>query len=219
VSADAAAPWPGILAIFNNVAPGREAEFEEWFQHEHLAERIAVPGFLLGRRHEAVSGEPRYFNFYVTTSAAILKSPAYLERLDSPTPMTRTIMSEIFKDMIRTVCHRVFRRGALRGIGVVTVRFNERPDETALQATIDRLIEQPSVACGEIWRAADKREFPVSMEERLRGGDRKIEACLVVETLRVPDAETIAASLAATFPNTRIGVYRVLCDIRADGLS
>ena len=47
---------PGILAIFNNVAPGREAEFEEWFQHEHLAERMAVPGFLIGRRHEAIAG-------------------------------------------------------------------------------------------------------------------------------------------------------------------
>jgi hypothetical protein len=219
VSADAAAPWPGILAIFNDVAPGREAEFEEWFQHEHLAERIAVPGFLLGRRHEAVSGEPRYFNFYLTTSAAVLKSPGYLARLDDPTPTTRTVMSEIFKDMNRTVCHRVFRRGALRGIGVVTVRFSEPPDEAALRATIDRLIEQPSVACGEIWRAADKREFPVSTEERLRGGDRKIEGCLLVETLRVPDAETIAASLAATFPNARIGVYRLLCDIRAEGLS
>ena len=66
---------PGILAIFNNVAPGREAEFEEWFQHEHLAERIAVPGFLIGRRHEAISGEPRYFNFYVTQSVEVLSSP------------------------------------------------------------------------------------------------------------------------------------------------
>ena len=56
---------PGILAIFNNAASGREAEFEEWFQHEHLAERIAVPGFLLGRRYEALSGQPRYFNFYI----------------------------------------------------------------------------------------------------------------------------------------------------------
>ena len=61
---------PGILAIFNNVAPGREAEFEEWFQHEHLAERIAVPGFLLGRRYEALSGQPRFFNYYLTQSAA-----------------------------------------------------------------------------------------------------------------------------------------------------
>ncbi len=63
---------PGILAIFNNVAPGREADFEQWFQHEHLAERIGVPGFLLGRRHEAVSGEPRYFNLYLTQSADVL---------------------------------------------------------------------------------------------------------------------------------------------------
>ena len=57
------------------------------------------------------------------------------------------------------------------------------------------------------------------MEERLRGGDRKIEACLVVETLRLPDAERIAVSLAAAFPSTAIGVYRLLCDIRADGVA
>jgi len=57
------------------------------------------------------------------------------------------------------------------------------------------------------------------MEERLRGGDRKIEACLLVETLRVADAERIAPGLTAEFPQTQIGVYRLLCEIRADGLS
>src|SRR5262245_42634081 len=186
---------PGILAIFNNVAPGREAEFEEWFQHEHLAERIAVPGFLIGRRHEAISGQPRYFNFYLTQSAQVLKSQAYLGRLDQPTPMTRTVMSEIFKDMIRTVCHRTFWLGAMRGVGVVALRFSERPNEAALKTAIETLMRDRAVACGEIWQAADPREFPVSMEERLRGGDRKIEACLLVETLRVADAEKIGAQL------------------------
>ena len=127
------------------------------------------------------------------------------------------VMSDIFKDMIRTVCDRVFRRGILRGTGVVTVRFGQRPDEAALQATIERLIRDPAVACGEIWRAADKREFPVSMEERLRGGDRKIEACLLVETLRVPEAEKIAVALANEFPSTEIGVYQLLCEITANG--
>jgi hypothetical protein len=209
--------FPGILAIFNNVAPGREAEFEEWFQHEHLAERLAVPGFLLGRRHEAISGQPGYFNFYVTQSVAVLKSPAYLGRLDAPTPMTRTIMSEIFKDMIRTVCHRTFRLGAMRGTGVVAVRFSERPPETVLKGTIERLMLDKAVACGEIWRAADPHEFPISMEERLRGGDRKIEVCLLVETLRVPEAEKIAATLATQFPKAEIGVYRLLCEIMANG--
>ena len=208
---------PGILAIFNNVAPGREAEFEEWFQHEHLAERIAVPGFLIGRRHEAISGQPRYFNFYVTQSVEVLKSAAYLGRLDAPTPMTRTVMSEIFKDMIRTVCRRTFRLGVMRGTGVVTVRFGERRDETILIAAIERLIRDKAVACGELWQAADPLEFPVSLEERLRGGDRKTEMCLLVETLRVPEAEKIAAGLANEFPSAEIGVYRLLCEITANG--
>jgi hypothetical protein len=219
MSADIAVPFPGILAIFNNVASGREAEFEEWFQHEHLAERLAVPGFLLGRRHEVVSGQPRYFNFYVTQSAEVLKSAAYLDRLDNPTPMTRTVMSEIFKNMIRTVCHRTFRRGVLRGTGVVSVRFGERPIEATLKATIEILLRDKAVACGEIWVAADAHEFPVSMEERLRGGDRKIEACLLVETLRLTEAENIAAGLATEFPNADIGVYRLLCEIRADSFT
>jgi hypothetical protein len=123
-------------------------------------------------------------------------------------------MSEVFKDMIRTVCHRTFRLGAMRGAGVIAVRYNERPDEGALKATIGSLMADKAVACGEIWTAVSAGEFPVSEEERLRGGDRKIEACLLVETLRLPDAERIATSLSIAYPRSEIGVYRLLCEIR-----
>ena len=206
---------PGILAIFNNVAPGREAEFEEWFQHEHLQERLAVPGFLFGRRHEAVAAEPRYFNFYVTESPDVLKSTAYLARLDHPTPMTRTVMAEIFKDMIRTVCRQTLRLGVMRGAAAVVVRFPQAPDEAALKATLESLMQDRAVACGEVWSALDARELPVSEEERLRGGDRRMAGCLLVETLRVPDAERIAAALSARFAGAAVGIYRLLCEIRA----
>jgi hypothetical protein len=207
---------PGILAIFNNVAAGRESEFEEWFQHEHLAERIGVPGFLMGRRYEAVSGQPHYFNFYLTQSPDVLWSAAYLARLDRPTPMTRTTMSEIFKDMIRTVCQRSFRLGAMRGAAAITIRYKERPEEHALKTTIEKLMQDKAVACGEIWSAVDTRAYPISEEERLRGGDRKIETCLVIETLRAEDAERIGMSLWSEFPRSEIGVYRLLCEIEAD---
>src|SRR4029077_803525 len=132
---------PGILAIWNDCAPGREAEFEEWYQHEHFYERIAVPGFRLGRRYEVVSGSPRYFCFYLTQSPGILKSAAYLQRLDNPTPMTRRILSDAFRDMSRTVCHRTLRLGAMWGAAAVTVRFGERPDPNALKATVERLMK------------------------------------------------------------------------------
>jgi hypothetical protein len=91
----------GILAIWNDCAAGREVEFEEWFQGEHLIERLSVPGFLFGRRHAAISGAASYFNFYLTESPAVLTSKPYLERLDNPTPLTRKVMSEIFINMNR----------------------------------------------------------------------------------------------------------------------
>jgi hypothetical protein len=204
----------GILAIFNNVAPGREAEFEEWFQHEHLAERIAVPGCLFGRRYEAISGQPKYFNFYLAESTETFRSAAYLGRLDDPTPLTRLVMSEIFKDMNRTVCSRTFRRGAMRGTVAVLARFDESPNDSLLKDSIETLMADKAVACGEIWIAASEREFPVSEEERLRGGDKKLKACLLIETLRISDAEKIAHVFASSFPNAAVGMYRLLCEIR-----
>jgi hypothetical protein len=204
---------PGILAIFNDCRPGREAEFEEWFQGEHLLERLAVPGFLFGRRHQAISGASGYFNFYLVESPAVLTSKPYLARLDDPTPMTKKVMSEIFINMNRTVCHRTARKGGFRGAYAVTVRFNTAPDEGALKATLDALVADPAVAGGEIWIALDPKGMPVSQEEKLRGGDKKIAGCLMIDTLRQADAEKIGADLGKKFPGTEVGVFRVLCQI------
>jgi hypothetical protein len=203
----------GILAIWNDCAVGREADFETWFQGEHLLERLAVPGFLFGRRHQAISGANGYFNFYLTRSPDVLTSKPYLERLDNPTPMTRMIMSEVFTNMNRTVCWRNVRRGGFRGAYAVTVRFNETPDEAALAAQLETMLKSPAVAGGEIWMALDPAGMPVSMEEQLRGGDKKIKACLMVDTLRQDAAEQTGARLAAQFPGTEVGVFRVLCQL------
>jgi hypothetical protein len=203
----------GILAIWNDVAPGHEAEFDAWFQSEHLVERLGVSGFLFGRRHEAISGASGYFNFYLVESPDVLTSRPYLERLDNPTPMTKTIMSGIFINMSRTVCLRTVRRGAFRGAYAVTVRFNEAPDEAALAAIVDGLVKDPNIAAGEIWIATDPAGQPVSMEEKLRGGDRKIKACLMIDTLRQFDAENLGALFKTDFTGAEVGVFRVLCTI------
>ena len=203
----------GILAIFNDCRPGREAEFEAWFQGEHLLERLAVPGFLFGRRHQAISGGSGYFNFYLVESPAVLTSKPYLARLDDPTPMTKKVMSEIFINMNRTVCRRTVRKGGFRGAYAVTLRFDAAPDEGALKATLDSLVTDPAAAGGEIWIALDPKDMPVSQEEKLRGGDKKIAGCLMIDTLRQADAQKIGADLSKKFPVSEVGVFRVLCQL------
>lgn len=206
-------PLPGVLAIWNDCRAGDEAEFEAWFQGEHLLERLAVPGFLFGRRHQALSGTSGYFNFYLVESPDVLTSKPYLERLDNPTPMTKRIMSDIFINMNRTVCRRTQRLGGFRGAYVVTARFNAAPDETALAAILREKVADPAVAGGDIWIALDPAGMPVSMEEKLRGGDRKINGCLIIDTLRQETAERIGAELSQRFPAADVGVFRVLCQL------
>jgi hypothetical protein len=203
----------GILAIWNDCRAGHKADFEAWFQGEHLLERLAVPGFLFGRRHPAISGSNGYFNFYLTQSPDVLTSKPYLERLDNPTPMTKRIMSEDFINMNRTVCRRALRRGPFRGAYAVTVRFDETPDQSALAGTIDKLVADPAIASAEIWIATDPSGQPVSMEEKLRGGDKKIKAALMVDTLRQAGAEELGARFEKKFPGADVGVFRVLCQL------
>jgi hypothetical protein len=67
------------------------------------------------------------------------------------------------------VCRQTLRLGAMHG--AVAARFRERPDEAALKATLENLMEDKAAACGEVWSAVTAGELPLSQEERLRGGD------------------------------------------------
>jgi hypothetical protein len=203
----------GILAIFNDCRAGRDAEFDAWFQGEHLIERLAVPGFLFGRRHKAISGSCGYSNFYVVESPAVLTSKPYLERLDNPTPMTKRIMSEVFLNMNRTLCYRTLRVGHFRGAYAVTVRFDDMPDIGTLTRLSNALVKDPSIGSCEVWTAVDPAGQPVSMEEKLRGGDKKIKACLMVDTLHQIDAEKLGERFGKDFAGADVGVFRVLCHL------
>jgi hypothetical protein len=36
--------------VMSNPLPGRDAEYNEWYTHQHLADVMAVPGFVSARR-------------------------------------------------------------------------------------------------------------------------------------------------------------------------
>ncbi len=102
------------------------------------------PASCIGRRHAGdFRQQPAISISIVVESPAVLTSQPYLERLDNPTPMTRKVMSEIFLNMNRTVCHRTLRRGGFRGAYAVTVRFNEVPDIGGLTRLSRRVGARP----------------------------------------------------------------------------
>jgi hypothetical protein len=164
-----------------------------------------------------VSGSPRYFVFYRTDTPEVLKSAAYLERVNSPTPLTKTVMAEVFRNMNRTVCRVAHRVGTLNGALSVTARLQGIADLAALTELIEPLGADEGVAGAEIWVSAEPGQKAQSAEEILRGGDAKIGGCVLVQTLRMEDARRVRATLTAAVPGpVEIGIYRFLCERRAE---
>ena len=91
----------GVLAVWNDLEPGHEPEFEAWYRLQHGPERLRVAGFREARRYAASGGSPRYCAFYWLDSAAVLATAQYRERLANPTPWTRRMMGR-FRAMART---------------------------------------------------------------------------------------------------------------------
>ena len=208
----------GILAVWNNCAPDHEAAYEDWYQTEHLIERLGVPGFQRGRRYEAIEGAKKFFTYYETESPDILRSPAYLERLNDPTPFTQRIMSGTFTDMSRTVCRRVACRGGMRGACALTFTSGQPMPESILEDCLDLAADSTLVARAEIWAAAEDEHGDPSVEEKLRGGDAKIASCLFVETLREDAGRDLKARLSERLADTpmQAGLYRLMCELTAE---
>lgn len=203
----------GVLAIWNDIRDGRTGEFESWFKHEHFQERLAVPGFRLGRRYEAVSGSPRFFCFYLTDTPGVLNSAAYLERLNNPTPLTRSVMVHGFANMNRTACLRARRFGSLWGAVSVTARFDRPLAASRVSKLLERMAGEDGIARCELWTARESGS-DIAVEERLRGGDRKMAACILVDALREADAARARSALLREFGDAaNTGVYRLLCAI------
>jgi hypothetical protein len=114
-----------VLAIWNDIAPGGDAEFDHWHTSEHIPERVGVPGFLRGRRYNVIAGQPTYFTLYETDSVSVLQSPDYLERLNAPTPWTSKCI-QLFRNNRRTACRTTVSLGAGMGGVLATLELGPR---------------------------------------------------------------------------------------------
>ena len=67
----------GLLMVWADIDPEFEAEYHRWYDDEHIAHLLAVPGFLSAGRYVALKGGPKYLALYDLESPEVLQSPAY----------------------------------------------------------------------------------------------------------------------------------------------
>jgi hypothetical protein len=84
----------GLLLFMTDIDPSHESEFNRWYEEEHLAERMAIPGFVAARRFQALEGSPKYLAIYDLESPGVLQSAPYRHAVGAgESPWTRRMQT------------------------------------------------------------------------------------------------------------------------------
>ncbi|WP_022719599.1 DUF4286 family protein [Rhodopseudomonas sp. B29] len=113
----------GMLLTSMDIDAADEADFNRWYDREHIAERVAIEGFVEARRYVAIDASPKYLGLYSTKTFDVLSSPAYKTALANQTEWSKRNIAK-FKNMIRGVARITESHGIGRGavLGLVRIR-------------------------------------------------------------------------------------------------
>ena len=79
----------GMLVVMADVPAEMEEEFNRWYNEEHIAELLALPGVLNAARYEAISGSPKHLACYELESTDSYYSDAFQHYLANPGPWSQ----------------------------------------------------------------------------------------------------------------------------------
>lgn len=98
----------GLLVNAMNVSAEHEAEFNEWYDHEHIPALAAVPGVLSARRFRDLKGTHRYVALYHLQTPEVTMGAEWKNA--ASTPWTERLRPH-FRGHIRILCRRYVRGG------------------------------------------------------------------------------------------------------------
>jgi len=215
----------GVIAIWNDITDAGRENFYQWHEREHIPERVAITGFLRGRRYIALSGAPAFYTLYEVRDRTVLSSPAYLERLNSPTEWTTRSVAH-FRNTSRSLCDAVYSSGSGSGGVIGTIRFDCDPahDATVLvrltQDVLPGLLAATGIAAAHVCRA-DLEVSKVKTAEQKGRAENLVPRWVVM--LEGSQLEPVQAALSgplgpaalatAHVPQAVHGVYRLEFDL------
>ena len=87
--------------------PELEAEFNDWYETEHIPVRLALPGFSRAVRYRECDAERKYLAIYEIDDLAVLDSPGYSVVKTQPSERTAFMLKNV-KGFTRYTCAQTY---------------------------------------------------------------------------------------------------------------
>lgn len=162
-----------VVASWSEIDPAVLGDVRTWHTHEHIPERLALPGFLRARRCTGVDDPRTWFILYEAETLAALATPAYLARLNAPTDWTRRSIVYL-RHSVRGIGQVVASSGYGVGGLLATIRTTD-VDREILNRILRRSIEAPAILglhlcvadqSASIIKTAERELHPVSTPDQ-----------------------------------------------------
>ena len=99
----------GMMLVYADIDPEMDADFNAWYNEEHVNDLMSLPGFLNAGRYQSFKGGPRYLACYELESVAAVQSPEYLNYRNNPTEWTQKIsLATNARSYVRIVCSQIY---------------------------------------------------------------------------------------------------------------
>ena len=187
----------GFLAIWSDVEPDNLTDYRHWLTREHTTERVTTKGFLASRVFRATRTDIiRFFILYELEAPEVLDGPAYLARLNAPTPWSQRIMP-LLGNFIRGGGVVTTRAGRGEGSVIVALRIGHLPDVPGRLA--DEIAALDGIAAVQIGATDLARTSVPTIEKGMRKDEGIFAGLLIIEALdetSLRDALERAAELA-----------------------
>ena len=171
----------GFLAIWSDIAPNNLADYRHWLTREHTTERVTTKGFLASRVFRAVRADiHRFFILYELEAPEVLDGPAYLVRLNAPTPWSQRIMPQL-GNFVRGGGVMTTRAGRGEGTTIVALRIEHLPEQP--QRLADAIAALDGIAAVQIGTTDQARTLVPTVEKGMRQDEGFFAGLLIVEAL------------------------------------
>jgi len=132
----------GLLGIWNNANQKFLHDYEDWYNNEHLFERLSVSNINVARRFQGLKSNYNYFTSYEAKTYKTFFSEEYLKKLNKPTKKTKFVMEFVFQDMSRTVFKKTILKGSIRGAFCLIISIRDKIEVKAENQTLASITYQ-----------------------------------------------------------------------------
>jgi hypothetical protein len=171
----------GFLAIWSDIEPKAVTDYRHWLTREHTTERVTTKGFLACRVFRADRSDiDRFFILYELEAPEVLDGPAYLARLNAPTPWSQRIMPQL-GNFVRGGGLITARAGRGEGSTIAALRIEHLPEEPKRLA--DAIVALDGIAAVQVGATDRARTSVPTVEKGMRQHEGFFAGLLIIEAL------------------------------------